>query len=357
MRKYLAGLAGTALAAAMMLTGVSAGELTAEDVLVGYLQSSMNVQEAYADVAMNLTVNIKETDAYHQMRLEQTNEEGETEMPPLDQTISADMAMNMGFDLDPIALEVHANVNTGELAGNSTIEAYVVTNEDGSISAYIGPDGEWVVINVPAEESSKVTEALASVLAESEGADLGITAEDLAGLPVSFELRPETVNIDGTDCYSVYTVLYGPDIVDLIAAADTEGQLLSALNAQADTGITSYDEVKEMADGLLLNIELDVNAEDFRVKALHFDMNGSVISPAIMEKVAPGAGTLLTITLDNASYDCVYNMDTPVEVTVPQEVIDNAEEIPYEEIVGAVTEELGDAGLIEGAAETGDAAA
>lgn len=321
MRKTLFGAAMAAIFSASMVMGSFAGEITVEEVLENYAAASAEVTEMNATAAGVADITLS--------------------MPEQDMTmgISGNIDMDMSVALDPIAAEITGSMEGSAMGqgGKADMHVYMVPAEDGSLATYAGVDMgegmEWALTTIDAESVEQFKELLAN------------KAMDFSAMPVEFELADELVEVEGTDCYELVAALTWEDMlaifqmaVEQAGDAVPEGTLPDEETLQA---------LGTMLGGLQVNMTIDVDAETFRPAYARIDFDGSdwVTLGAVLASVMGATdeeGNLLPLTLDvtDLYLEYFYDYETPVEIEVPQEVIDSAEDMGSTSDLSGVAEEM-----------------
>lgn len=304
MKKKLFGAALAAFFSAAMVMGSFAGELTAEEIMEKSKAASESLNEVSATVDGKADVTLAFPD--QNMTL----------------GVTGSMGMYVAATLDPLAALVEASM-TGDMMGQSgsmDMEIYMVPEDDGSLYVYAGMDQgeglEWMLTSIDAKTVSQYTDMLKGGKAMSD-------------LPISFTLADGTVDVNGTECYSLVASLGWEDIMNLYKAAlEVAGDAVPAESIPDEETLAS---VGALLGGLVVNFEMDVDTEKYLVQKLHIDLNGSDwvtlgATIAAMMGMTDDSGNLLSVSLDvNALYlDYYYDYGTPVSIEVPQDVVDNA---------------------------------
>lgn len=298
-RNLILGL--VTLGAASMLCGFDSAE-TAESVLNKMQEASMDAENVAMDMVMDVKVDVNVGD-------------GET---------TSTLAVSLGGDfsiaatMDPLAMSMDGSMSFSALGSGQDIamKMYGVTSEDGAFETYVytedSTSGEsgWVY-------DSEDDIDLDALMEASKAMD----ASALADWGLAFELAPEAVDVDGTECYELSTVI---DSATISTILDKTSEL-------AGEDLSSDDDVATalaLLDGLKMNLSYCVDAATYLPVSMHIDFNGTDLSTAnalvqsMMDSDSSTAGTSVEIVLNNVSIDVTTSYGTVGEITVPQEAID-----------------------------------
>lgn len=232
---------------------------------------------------------------------------------------------------EPMALEVSGLFSYQALGNEGKVDvgAYLVTEDDGTVAAYGGTDGNWTSVQVDSETLKSYTDILN-----------GDDKLDYSSAPIMYELAEATENVNGAECYVVETTLTWEDVKNLIewsyeqeATQKLMGEIEEdAADASAvediEEAIQSLDEFDEMLDCLKLNIHSYIDRESYIAKKVSIDMEGSdwttltaqmIMNGLITADNTPVNETKAEIDVKELGIDIVYNGDVD-EITVPDSV-------------------------------------
>lgn len=293
-------------AASFMLTGFDSAA-TVEDVMEKYMEASQSLTEFSADATLNAQIGIDmSSDASGTSTL----------------SVGGTGDFTMDYKLDPLTFGMSGNLDIGAMGveQNMNMQIYMVPADGGAYELYTyiddgsGAGGAWEYESSTVDEA-EMEEVISSILEAQK-------SMDLSTLPGTWSLGKEAVDVNGTSCYQLlYTVTYD-DLSDLIAdAMSASGETMS----EEDAAMLAL-----VMNGLVFNVEVDVDAATYLPMRMHMDMDGSDLS---------GINSLLSIVMASSSTDesvsmpdielnisdlyleAVYDYSTPVEVTVPDEAL------------------------------------
>ena len=328
MKKKLIGFGFAAVMSAAMAMNAFAGEVTVDDVLAGYAEASKNAREATAVVEGKADAVIT------------VEEQGSM-------TINGNADMNVAFSLDPFQIYTDAVMNGKmemmgqEMGGEIAMTVYGVPEEDGTTTMYAGMNEgqgmEWFKTAMPAEAMDMMKSMMENVNFSP------------ADLPIEFTLSDELKDVNGTECYVLNTTLTWEDVMNCYSVVLEK--VSEMLPEEAKAQLPDADTLNmagAMLSGLQFNMEMDVAADTYLPMYLHIDLEGSdwVTLGAVIASMTGAQGedgSLPSISLDvNELYlDYTYDYTTPVEVTVPDDVIAQAvDEGGVEDLTTDFVEEL-----------------
>ncbi len=288
-------------ASSAMLMGFDSAA-TVDDVMDKYIEASQSTTQATAQANLN-----------GQIGLSMTSDTSGTST--LSMGATGDLTVQ--FTMDPFAVGVTGNLNVDVLGVGQGMELqmYMVPAEGGwDTYSYVndGTTDTWSY-SFSEGDQSDIDELLALFSASQDNFDLST-------LPGTWTLGEEAVDVDGTSCYQLlYTVTYD-DLEDLILQSMTEAD-----SSASDEDIAMMDAI---FSGIVFNVEVDVDADTYLPVRAYMDLNGSdltgissLISMAMAESSDDGPVTMPEISLDvsNAYLEILYDYDTPVNITVPDE--------------------------------------
>jgi len=308
MRKTLFGAAMAACFSASMVMGAFAGEMTVDEVMQKYVEASAGVTEANANAkgVADITLSMPEQ---------------ETTMD-----IGGGLDLDMAFTLDPITVEVAGSMQ-GEAMGEGgqvDMHVYMVPAEDGGLSTYAGVDMgegmEWALTSIDAETVGQFQELLAN------------KTMDFSTLPISFELADGMADVNGTECYELVATLGWEDMLAVFQMAmEQAGDAIPEGTLPDEETLQAFG---TLLGGLQMNFTIDVDSETFQPAYARIDFEGSdwVTLGAVLASVMGATdeeGNLLPMSLDvkDLYLEYFYDYSTPVAIEVPQEVIDNAQDM------------------------------
>lgn len=291
------------LGAASMLCGFDSAE-----TVDGVMQKMQEASAAATGVAMDMVMDVD---------VDVNIGDGET---------TSTLAIAMGGDFDlaattkPFAMSMDGKMTLSALGSGQEMEMkmYGVTNEAGALETYVyvadsaTGEAEWVY---DVEDSINMNELMES----SE--TLAMDAAALAEWGLVFELAPEAVDVNGTECYEVKTTIDAETINTLLTkTAELAGEDLA--------GEEELATVLALLDGLKLNLSYCVDTATYLPVSMHMDMNGTDLSTAnalvqsMMAMDESTAGTTVEIVLNNVSVDVATAYGEVEAITVPQEALD-----------------------------------
>lgn len=303
MKKKLV-LAATLLGAASMLCGFD-NTLTADDVLQKMTDASQDATSTVIDMSMNLDGGVNISDG--------------TTTSSINANVAADYSM--AVNLDPLAMEMDMNLSMSVLGqGQDMImKLYGVTNEDGGLDMYIytedsstGESG-WVH---SADDSMDYAQLM----------DLSNSFTDInyAEWGLNFELAPEAVDVDGTECY----------LLSVAVDKDSIGTMLDKLAALSGEDLSADEDIALILaymEGIVLRIDYYVDTASFIPVGMHMDLNDSDLTTlnalvaGLMASADDGTSTA-ELVLNDCSVDALISYGDPVEVVVPEEALQEAVE-------------------------------
>ena len=202
-------------------------------------------------------------------------------------SLTMGLKMNMQTTTDPVAN--HLTGTLSALIMNTDIENYTIVN-DKEIVNYISTAGTWMKQSLPYD-----AEAAESV--EASAADFLKNADKLT-------LAEETKDVDGRQAYILTGTIEGEEVMEMMgAAADIVGSYTGGENLDFSS--------------LTVDVEYAISADDKMPMYTKMDFGG-------ME----GLTGTDEVRIDHMTMDMTYiGFDTVEAITVPQDVIDNAEEM------------------------------
>lgn len=267
MRKSIVSVLTVCVLLLGLLTGCSgAGKVTAESLLKDVQKNMESVKSMESHTAMEMSM----------------------DMPALGGSIDMNMDMTMSTTMDPVVNYMQGSI--GLLGQTMDMENYSIVEGD-QIITYTGMMGEWMVQKMPYDE---------------EAVNTVDTGEDalLANLE-ALTLEEKTEDVNGTEAYIISGTIEGEDIENLMGSME---DILGGM-----TGDTSMD----MA-GLIVEFKYAVSKEG--KMPLYMDMNFSGLTVGEGDE---------KVTISNFSMKMEYTaFDSVDPITVPQNIIDSAVEIP-----------------------------
>ena len=301
-----------ALGTASMLFGFDSAE-TADGLLEKMQAASKDAAGAVMDMGMNVNVGVNIRDG--------------TTTSTLNVAMSGDfdMAMNM----DPLAMSMDGSMTVSGLGQNETIamKMYGVTDENQQFNTY-----------VYTEDSTSGESGWEYESSDMSGLDMASLMEASANIDYSewgmnFELAPEAVDVNGTECYLLSTVIDSESFNTMITkSAEMTGQdLTSDENVQM---------VLSMLGGLKMKLEYYVDAATYLPVKFHMDLNDSDMSAinqyAAMAMGQMAEGSSVEIALNDVSVDATMAYGEANDITVPEEAlaaVESGEASSLEELV------------------------
>ncbi len=298
-KQFLTGLA--VVAAASMLCGFDSAETL----------DSLSEKMAAAEVdlqSMSMNMDISFDAALNMSDGTNTNE-----MP-----ISATGSMQVDYTLDPIAMKMDGSYNVAALSDGQdvTIESYMTTGEDGTMTMYVKDptSGSWAAQSDPSGINMK--DLMDSATGQS------MSFGEMAEWGLNFELAPEAADVDGAECYLLSCTIDSAALNTILQkASETTGQDLTA-----DEDVSM---VLSLFDGIVMNIEYYVDASTYLPAKMHMDLNGSdlstissLVSQMMAGATAEGAAsTTIELVLNDCSIDATIAYNSVDEIVIPDEVL------------------------------------
>lgn len=312
MKKKVFGFGLAAIMSGVMAVGAFAGEATVDDVLAKYTEASSAVKEVTATVDMAADAAISVAD------------EGSM-------SLNGNASMDIAVALDPMQMYVDAQMN-GKMAmmdqeqgGEIAMTIYGVPGDDNGLVMYAGMnDGsgmEWAKSTIPAEAMEQM-QALIANSAQFNAAEL----------PITYTLADATTDVNGSECYVLGCTLTWEDAMNVYTAVMEK--FADQLPEEATSQLPDADTlamVGGMLNGLKFNIEIDVDTTTYLPMRAYMDFEGSDwVTLGAVIAAATGAtnedGSLPDVSLDvnDLHMEYIYHYDEPVEITVPDDVIEQA---------------------------------
>lgn len=298
-KNLLFGLA--VLGTASMLCGFDSAQ-TADDVLNNMQQAETDMQSMSMDMSMDVDVAVNVGDGTTTSTI----------------AVAAGGDFSIDYILDPMAMSMEGSMSLSTFGQNEdiTMKMYAVTNENGDFETYT-----YTADSTSGEEGW--------VYEESEGMDMSqlmelsksFTADTYKEWGITFELAPEAVDVNGTECY-VLTTSLDSDTINTILNKVTELAGEAAISQDEMGLVMSY---MTYLNGLKMNLEYYVDAATYVPVSMHIDMNGSDLSAlnSLLGLAMGGSeGTSVELQLNVFSIDCTMSYDDVTEITVPQEALD-----------------------------------
>ena len=327
MRKRILATIAAGSAAVLMLSGFDS-TMTVE-------QLTDNAMNAMAQVtSMSATMHGQATAGVH---VTQSAENGATMDIPMNGTIDVNMNLNM----DPLQAEISFSYAADAMGqgSNGSFQLYMVENEDGTGAAYMGQTNsagqmEWNAETADAGTFAQVKESMKAVMSGDLSAlssMSGGSSIDPAALNTMMEkskeqfishaqLTPQSVTVDGKECYEVTSDLSGDDISQML------NDLMSAAGQAVDT--SSLQMMQPFLGGLVMHMESRYDVETFLPVDIVYDMGGSdfsAFSEMIASSMTGGAeGVTASVDISALNLTSGFRYNEPVTVTVPQEALDAA---------------------------------
>ena len=314
-KKLVLGLA--VLGTASMLCGFDNTQ-TANDVL-------QKTQEASKDAAgVTMTMKMNFDGAVN------VNDGSTTSTLQAKLTGGFDMAANM----DPFGMQMDGNAAVSFFGQNQTVDMkmYAVTNEDGALDTYVYSkdsatgEGQWEHTTDSSIDYSQLIN-LSNSFNVSDYADWGLT----------FELAPEAAEVDGKECYLLSAVI-DKDALNTLINKSSE---LTGEDLSSDTDVAT---ALAYLDGISLKLQYYIDTTTYLPVSMHMDLNDSDLTN--LNAVFAGAlassddSSTAEIVLNDASIDVTCAYGDAVDITVPDEAIQAAQDVenPVTSIEDAVGE-------------------
>ncbi len=307
-----------AIGTASMLFGFDSAE-TAESVLekmqTASTETPPEAAEIDMDVNVDLSVDISDSTT--------TSSIG----------IGASGSFALEANADPMAMSMDGTLNMSLLGQSESLimKVYGVTSEDGTLDSYVytedsasGEAGTWQ------HGSSDLAGLSADDMLEAS-ADL-----DLSEWGINFELAPEAVTVDGTECYLLTTVVDSSSFETILDKA-------SEISGNDLTSDPNTEMVMSMLSGVKIKIEYYVDTASYQPVKFHMDLNDSDLS-AISQYLAMSMGEMaegssVELTLNDISVDASIAYTDAKEIVVPEEALAAPESIS-DSMVGEVENAL-----------------
>ena len=310
MKKQLTGIVLGLACAASLSFGAFAEAPTAEDILAASSEAgSVNEMNFTVDGAADIAIVLPDM-----------GDEGTF-------AVNGSLGMDASATLEPLAMKMDMNMS-GEAVGQSgdiDMQMYMVTKEDGALGMYmkgvaLGEEMDWQYAEIPAEEIS----SFISTIKEKGG------QFDMSSFPVEFALADDTVDVNGHECYQLTTSMTWAELKEVVTTALDAAK--AELPEEQAESFEQIDQALGMADmfvgGLVLNMEIDVDTQSYLPQRAHLDLAGSdwTVLAALFAQSAGLTnedGSLMNVDINvNSLYlDYIYDYETPVDVTVPEEAI------------------------------------
>lgn len=345
MRKKLVGVIAAGAASVLMLSGFDSA-MTVQEL-------TEKTKEAFSQVkTLNVSINAV---ADANLSIVQDVENGASMDVPINGTSDISMALS----LEPFQAELYAKYS-GEAMGqgmNGLMDMYVIENDDGTGSAYTGmlsSEGEvaWSEESIDAQSMTQVKEMVRSALAgdmsglsnmSPDGNTVDVAAmtdimqkyqDQVAGIS---QIAPQSVNVDGKECYQMTCELTGDILTQMMSdAVSASGQAMDD---------TSLQIVSAALGGIKANIETLVDVQTYLPVKASVDLSGSDFSMLEQYMVSSMAGMdsgmKASVNVSTLSVECTFGCNDPVQITVPQEALDASaaggiEDINPSDLIGGI---------------------
>ncbi len=304
----------------LLLSGFDSAE-TVESILEKSRAASADISSASYDIDMNADVTL--------------------DISSLGMTVglSGSGEASVAAVKDPLALAFEGTFSGSAMgqSGQISVGTYLVTEEDGSLTVYLGSDGAWTKQTVPADEAEQYT-AFADQL-----------NVNYAEMPISFVLGDQANDVNGVECYQLTASLEWDDVKqilvwsaeqamntaeEIVGELETEPEVLgtsvSDAEDQLNDMVAQLDAIDAYVEGLKLNIAIDISCDTFETQMVYIDMDGSDWTNVIAFLTESG------LVSDNNSDEIEVNLDVHdlhiaiashgavEEITVPEEITANA---------------------------------
>lgn len=193
------------------------------------------------------------------------------------------------------------------------MQMYGVTGDTGKFETYTYTEdsatgtGSWAYDNAGSINMDQIMELSKS-----------FDASTFSEYGVNFALAPAAVDVNGTECYELTTVLDSATIETMI----------TRISEQADQDLMADENVStalSYMNGLKLNISYYIDAATWLPVSMHMDMNDSDVSTLnTLLGLAMGdsaEGTTVTLALNDVSVDATTTYGDVAEITVPAEAL------------------------------------
>lgn len=317
MKKKLV-LGAALLGAASMLCGFD-NTLTANDVLQKMEAVSKDATSTTIDMSMNLDGGVNISDG--------------TTTSSINANIGADYSM--AVNLSPLAMQMDMDMNLSVLGQNENInlKIYAVTNDNGELEMYTYTEdsttgeSEWAHETDSSMDYNQLLE-LSNSFSVSDYSDWGL----------NFELAPEAVDVDGTECY----------LLSAVIDKDSISTMLSKLSALSGEDLTADEDVALILaymEGIVLRMDYYVDTASFLPVSMHMDLNDSDLTTlnalvaGLLASSDDGSSTA-ELVLNDCSIDAALSYGDPVEVTIPEEALQAAQQAEAEDTYEAASDEL-----------------
>lgn len=294
--------------------------------------------------------------------------------------VTGNLTMTVSASTDPFAAHVTGNF-TGSAMGqdiSGDFEEYIVPSDDGTGTVYSrtdmqdtsdgsstasaeesgSQDSGWQSIAISAEDMSLIQEAAQdsadgdySTLKNVYKIDLTTMMDNVKSSAV---LAPAAVSVNGKECAEVSFTVPGTDIQNVI------DPLLQSTGDSSDLDASSLSLVDAMMAGLKIDAVADYDSETFLPVHMTADLSGSDFSWADELLNSPDSSSSDTAADAQASTESDYSMsysvstlkieadydfETPVSVTVPDEVAASAVPADSSDIAASVSAAASDSAV------------
>lgn len=288
------------LGAASMLFGFDSAE-TADSLMEKMQTASQEAEGCTMDMDFNMDIGLNIGDGTS--------------------TSTLNIVANGGFDIaanvDPLAMSMDGSMKLSAMGTNEdiTMKMYGVTSEDGQFDTYVYTEDSTTGESGWEHEVTEIPGGIDELMKMS--ADM-----DLSEYGLDFELAPEAVDVDGTECYLLTAVMDSTSFETLInKSAELTGEDLSS-----DEDVAM---VLSMLDGIKIKFEYYVDTATYLPVKFHMDLNDSDMAAinqyAAMAMGDMGEGTTVEIDLNDVSFDAAVAYGAANDITVPEEALAAAE--------------------------------
>lgn len=148
-----------------------------------------------------------------------------------------------------------------------------------------------------------------------------VDLDSLSSLGIDFTLSQEAVDVDGTECYELSTVVDSSTFSKVLEKA-------SSLYGQDLSENETVSMAMELLDGLYINISYYIDTASYLPVSMHVDMNDSDLS--VLEALASSYVTSMmgseeelsvSITINDLSVDVATEYNTITEIVIPDEAL------------------------------------
>ncbi len=308
MRKKLLFPAAACGLCFLLLSGFDQ-QMTPEEILEKSNEASAAIEEVSADLTLNLEAGVSS----------ESRTEGEQSFLLGiygDLNVAMQTQNTPGEDTPSVNCKVAGDIRTSVPGSEESarMEYYLLTDGDGSLDAYVNvsedEEDHWQHESLPTDS---LTEGMGSALPQ------------VTTLPGTRTLSDTFTEVDGISCYQVTNTITYEDLEPYL----TDLKELLSKQLPGEDLESAFSLVELALDGVRLNIVTDIGTEDFLVRKVRMDLSGSDLSGlcSILTYAFAQSGDdgmdlpEFAIDISNLYLEYVYDYDTPVEITVPEEAL------------------------------------